>query len=327
VGSRRLEAKYDSRERRVVVDLDGALEPGPHRITVWAKLRDGQTISKSWLVSVSTDALMALPEASESQRRAMSAVNRFRAGLGLEPVRMDDRLNTASVYHSRYLARNGTTGHYEDSGKPGFTGSEPGDRHMAFGWVGSSWEAVAFGSTDENESIQNLIDAPYHRIPFMQPGELAFGSGYADHRLTTAFSMSSQRATLVYPADRQVRVPLRWAYRERPDPLRLHPGAKRPVGYPIMLVHFAPETETLEVRSAKLMDAQGSTVPTFLNTPQNDDELKNAVVLIPKLPLSPDSVYTASVEASTPGGDVLRTWSFRTAPASPISLGATAKRS
>jgi hypothetical protein len=320
VGNRQVPARYDSQERKIIVELGDSLDSGEHRVTVWARLRDGQSISKSWNLSVSPDALTRLPRPSNSQQRALEAVNRFRSKMGLEPAQMDDSLNAASLYHSKYLAETNTTGHFEAPGKPGFVATEPGDRHMAFGWVGNSWEAVAFGSTDEEEAVHNLIDAPYHRIPFIQPGELSFGSGYSNLRLTTAFSMSSKTATVVYPYERQSDAPTQWSFRERPDPLRIHPGAKRPVGYPVMLVYFSDHTETLDVRSATLRDAQGSIVPCYLSTPDNDDELKNAVVLIPKSPLQPEAQYSARVEAEVVGGpSILKSWTFRTVRSPPRS--------
>ena len=232
---------------------------------------------------------------------------------------MDDRLNTASQFHARYLSANNTTGPFEEPGKSGFTGVEPEDRHMAFGWVGSSWEAVEFGSDNEEDAVRNLIDAPYHRIPFIQPGELWFGSGYANRRLATAFSTSTENATVVYPYNTQQDVPISWGFNERPNPLRMHGDAKRPIGYPIMLVYFTAQQAQLDVQSATLKDAQGQAVPCYLNTSQNDSELKNAVLLMPKAPLNPDSIYVARVEAAVQGGPTfVKSWTFKTVSATAL---------
>ena len=313
LNGRAISARYDAAQRKVFAPLPGSLEPGSYSATLAAVLDDGESISKSWKFEIASGAIAAIPPANESQNRTLDIVNRFRGLLGLPNFRMDDRLNAASLLHSKYHATNNTTGHYESPGKPGFIGEEPGERHEAMGWVGSSWENVEYGSTNEEDGIRSLIDAPYHRIPFLQPGEIKFGSGYTARRLTAAFSMSSEQATVVYPYDRQQDVPTNWNMNERPNPLRMHPSARRPVGYPIMLVYFDKEQLTLSVRSARLIDDRGNEVPCFLNTPENDGELTNALILIPKTALRTDASYTVRVEASVlRGPDVSRTWRFHT---------------
>ena len=308
-----ISARYDAAQRKVFAPLPASLEPGNYSATVAAVLDDGESISKSWKFEVAETAIGAIPPPNESQKHTLEIVNRLRSALGLAEFRMDDRLNAASFLHSKYHATNNTTGHYETPGKPGFIGEEPGDRHEALGWVGSSWENVEYGSTNEEDGIRSLIDAPYHRIPFLQPGEIKFGSGYTTRRLTAAFSMSSEQATVVYPYDKQQDVPTNWSMNERPNPLRIHPSAKRPVGYPIMLVYFDREQMKLNVRSAKLIDDQGNAVPCFLNTPENDSELTNAVILIPKTALRTSASYMVRVEAAVQGGpEISKTWSFRT---------------
>jgi hypothetical protein len=308
-----LRAQYDFDNRRVVAELDRPLAPGTYRAKLSAVLRDGGTLDESWTFTVLGEARELLPP-STSQHRTLQAVNRFRAEMGLPPFRMNDNLNMASLLHSRYLAANNTTGHYQKEGKPLFFGVEPGDRHEALGWTGDSWETVSYGSSTEEESVRNLIDAPYHRIPFIQPGEQSFGSGFHGERLTASFSMSKEKATVVHPYPGQANVPVLWDFNERPNPLRLHAGARRPVGYPIMLVHFDKTPMRLNVRAAYLLDASGREVPSFLNTPTNDKELVNALILMPKGPLAPNSDYTVQIEASVANGpDVSRRWSFRTA--------------
>jgi hypothetical protein len=69
----------------------------------------------------------------------------------------------------------------------------------------------------------------------------------------------------------------------------------------------------LNVHTAKLIDDQGMAVPCFLNTPENDSELTNGVILIPKTALRTSASYMVRVEASVQGGpEISKTWSFRT---------------
>jgi hypothetical protein len=232
--------------------------------------------------------------------------------MGLAPFRGDLRLCAAARGHSEYNARNRTTGHYQTQGKPGFFGEGPAERAEAFGYFGGCYEAVSRGYATLSESIEALIDAPYHRIPFMQPGSLRFGSGFLDERLTLAFELTAGRGTSAYPYDGQEGVPTRWDRLERPNPLRIHKGFQGIAGYPIVLAHFSGDAR-LTLISAELRAESGEAIPLLANTPENDGWLKNAVILIPASPLGSLTRYQVSVEARSEDGTAIsRTWSFTT---------------
>lgn len=309
-----MDARYDVGQRRVLADLKSPLGPGKHNVTVSAVLKDGQTISKSWEVEVPEAAIERLPPTSESQLKVLAEVNRFRAALGLPACQMDDALNAASLQHAKYLVRNNTTGHFQAVETPGFFGRDPVERLEAFGFIEDSWEVVEFGAVTESEAIENLIDAPYHRLPFMQPGTLRFGSGFDTQRLTATFSMSRIEGTVCHPWEGQKDVKTTWSKNERPNPLRLHEGVRYPLGYPIVFSYFSSVGARLKFRVAKLSDQDGQDVPIYINSPENDSELKSAVFLIPKSPLRPSTTYFARVDAGIENGpDVSRIWRFTTA--------------
>lgn len=313
IDDRPVRAHYEALRKRVEIEPAAALPVGKHTVEVQVIFSDQTVVKKEWDFEIGPDAVPEFPAATSEQLRALAWVNQIREPMGLPKMRLDAQLNATSTYHSRYLSQNKTTGHFETAGKPGFTGTNPGDRVAAVGYVGSSWEVVEFGSSQPEEALRNLLDAPYHRLPFLQPGALAFGSSYFDNRMTATFEMSSTDALVVYPYDGQNDVPLKWDKNERPNPLRLHADAQRPVGYPVMLVRFSPERLKLTVRSARLTTGQGSEVPCHVNTPANDRELNFAVILIPKQPLTPNTTYVAQISASLPGGvDASKTWSFTT---------------
>lgn len=315
IGEETLQTRYDPVGKRVLAELNRPLTPGKHAVKLSALLKEGQPVSKDWVIEVATDALERLPVTSESQLRTLGEVNRFRDALGLPLCQMDDYLNAASLQHSRYLAQNKTTGHYQKEDTPGFFGHDPVARLEAFGYVQDSWETVEFGALREEEAIQNLIDAPYHRLPFLQPGALRFGSGYETQRLTATFSVSKEEGVVFYPADEQVGVKTTWSKNERPNPLRIHQNVRYPLGYPIVFAYFSPTKKALKVRVAKLSDEAGADVPCHVNTPENDNELKYAAFLIPQRPLKPNTKHFARIEASVEDGpDVSRIWSFTTGP-------------
>lgn len=313
VDEKAVDARYDPDRRAILVDLKEPLSPGPHTVKLTANLKDGEGVHKTWTVEVPEDAIASLPITNESQLKTLALVNRFRTDLGLELCTMDDRINAASLLHSKYLAANQTTGHFQTEGKPGFFGRTPTERLETFGYLEDSWEVVEFGALDEAESLRNLIDAPYHRLPFLQPGAPKFGSGWDTQRLSAVFSIPKTPGSVSHPSDGQRDVKTTWSKNERPNPLRIHQGVRFPVGYPIVFAHYGPGSPVLKVRLAQLNDENGQEIPCHLNTPENDTELRNALFLIPKGPLKPNTTYFVRVEASVESGpDVSRIWRFTT---------------
>lgn len=310
-------ATYSVRERALLYTPDKPLAPGEYKVKCRVEIDNSLVANKEWSFTVASNAAPALARPDAEQVRALVAANAYRSALGLEPFQLDDRMSGAALAHSRYLSKNGTTGHFQKPGLPGFFGAEPGDRLESFGYIGESWECVSFGSDSPEESVTNLVDAPYHRIPFMQPGPVLLGTGFADQRLTMEFSGNRSEGITVYPAPGQTGVPTQWSGNERPNPLRLH-DAPKPVGYVIVFSAWQPGGSKLTVEAASLRNcADGSTVQIFLNTPANDNELDNACFLIPRRPLRAGATYEAYVRGkiSASGSQeavVEKRWRFTT---------------
>lgn len=305
-------ARYDPQLKMVLAQTQTPLSAGEYRAYARIAFNRGFGVSKEWIFTVREGAVAELPETDRTQLEVLDLANRFRSSLGLPLLRPDRRLMAAANGHSKYHAANGSTGHFEVEGKPGFLGVGPTERVEAYGYSGGCYESLSFGEGSIQASFQCLIDAPYHRLPLMQPGELGFGSGFAKERLTLVFELAAQRGTVVYPFDGQTDVPLAWSRSERPSPLRIHAGAEVIVGFPITLAHFAQD-QKLKVDSAELKTASGEAVPYFLNTPQNDPWLKNSAILIPKKPLRANTQYVVTFAGSSEGGEpVARTWKFTT---------------
>src|SRR5690349_20449922 len=132
----------------------------------------------------------------------------------------------------------------------------------------------------------------------MQPGSTLVGAGYQGQRMAIEFGMSHEAGTVVSPADGQRDVPRDWNGRERPDPMRIH-NLQAPTGYPIVYAYFSSGDDTIKVTSAKLTTALGKEVKISLNTPQNDDHLDFAAIVLPNQPLEPLTGYTVTVRAFT----------------------------
>lgn len=310
-------ATYAPEERSVVYDPPRPLPPGGYDVACRVAAERGDPIERAWQFSVARGARDRLAPPGPVQQNALAAANAYRRRLSLPLLRLDDRLSAAAAAHVSYLERNRTTGHFEIPGRPGFAGVTPRERKAPFGYFGSGYEAVDYGSRSVVEAVRALFDAPYHRMPFLQPGPILFGAARSGRHTVLEFGASDKEGTVVYPAAGQRDVPVAWDDKERPDPLQIH-GARGTVGYPITLFHFAPDRLTMRVTGTTLATASGKPVPFFLNDPENDPEMAalNGVLIIPRRPLPPNTTFNVSVAAQTPlGRTVSRSWSFTTGAA------------
>jgi len=285
-------AVYDPDQRAVLYTPDKPLSAGTHRVECHVFMPKGVRFDQAWESRIASDAASALPAPVASQVEALAAINAIRKALDLPAMVGDDRMNIAALQHSRYLAKNKDFGHKEDPAKDGYFGTNASDRLAVYGWIGGCWEDVSYGTPNATEAVKGLFDAPYHRVPFLQPGVISCGAGFADQRLTLEFGASKEEDTVVSPADGQTDIPTSWRNFERPDPLRMHRQTDGVTGYPIVLAQFGSRTQRLgTVLKARLFDSDGNEVPTWLNTPENDENLTTAAVLIPQRPLKPKVTY------------------------------------
>lgn len=314
-------ARYDRATQCVVGTPAQALAPGEYKVVARAVFERGFALTQEWSFEVLGNALTALPAPTDEQRQVVSLINALRERMALPPAEIDASLCMAAQKHTVFNDLNKTTGHYERSHMPGFVGQGPAERTQAFGYRGDTYEAVNFGSRSPEEAIQNLIDAPYHRIPFLQPGELLVGTGLVGERLTVDFQLNGASGVVVYPFDGQRDVPCGWGKLERPNPLRLHPKAIGVVGYPVTLVCYGKDVQLTDVR-AELRTESGEQVPAYVNSPENDTWLRNGVILMAEKPLTPATTYVAEFSAKdSDGRGISRTWKFTTAaPKSPAVL-------
>jgi len=306
--------QYDDRNRVLIYTPSRPLEAGTYEVSCKVVVDDCLPVHKDWKFKVASEALTSLPAPSLEQVREVDEINALRRNLDLPPMQIDPRLCAAAMAHTNYLARNGMTGHYENAGDPAFIGNSPGDRLDAFGYSQSSWEGVDFGPQVAEDSVQRLFDAPYHRIPFLQPGSPQVGAGFMPSHMTVDFGVSDQSGVGYSPADGQRNVPLAWHGPEMPDPLAIH-GVGGVCGYPIVFAYFTQNMEKIVVEGASLETALGAKVPFWLNTPDNDKELQFGAFVLPKQALLPNTGYVVTVRAHTISGeDISKSWKFVTGP-------------
>lgn len=308
-----VDATYNSAARRLEYRPQSPLPSGKYDVQCRVLVENRLEVKKNWTFAVSERAMSKLPSPMACQDEGLAETNMMRRAMGLEDAYQEDRLNAASMAHTKYLSQNRRTGHYEKEGEPGFVGVTPTDRLEAFGYSGTSWECVTYNSGGLKESVRDLFYAPYHRIPFLQPGRVPIGTGNIGKHFSMKFGDSGQAGLTVSPADKQVNIPLCWDGNERPNPLRMHGTPEGRVGYPIVLSLFSENRPILRLKEAKLM-SDGEIIPTYQNSSLNDDYLDNSIILIPRRPLRPNTTYSVSVRAEVNDkSEVTKHWSFTTA--------------
>ncbi len=303
-------ARYDERTGAVVWRPEVPLAAGRHTARCVVEFDGRYRAEKEWTFDVSPEAAVRLPEPTPEQVGAVARVNEIRRRLGLPEFWHEPSLAAAAASHSAFLAANRAFGHAQDQSLPGFTGRTARERAMAFGFAGSVWEDVGYSARPGSDLVRELFDAPYHRLPFLQPGAAPMGAGVSGAFLTLNFGSASESGLALSPAPGERDVPVSWDGVETPSPLDLH-GLRGPVGYPIVAAWFGEGK--LELLEARLLDAQGAEVPTLANHPGNDPHLDSAVFLIPRAPLSPGGRYRVLLKVRIGGKAAERDWSFATA--------------
>ena len=314
INGRKVSTVYDALRGELRYTPERPLPQGTYEVAMNVEVDSTVKFKKEWETIVPAGAAERLPTPGPKQTDVFLVLNRLRSEMGLDLFTLEGSLCAAADSHARYLETNDAVGHVQTEGHPGFSGTNPWDRTRAFGFSGGTWEAAGYEVSDPKEAVAAIFDAPYHRIPFLQPGTARIGVGMSARGTVIDGEMPLGTGTVTSPADGQRDVPITWKGYERPDPLRIWPALQRPVGYPIVLADFAGDAETtkLTVASARLT-LDGREVEASLNTPANDEFLTAAAIIIPAEPLRPGTTYTVEMRASRAGRDLSRRWSFKTA--------------
>jgi len=283
------------------------------------------TLSAIILLRTSPD--LPTPEVFTTQ--AVAKINAFRKTLGLNEVSSDDQLAQMAAGHTNYLVLNKNRGsHQQTEGKAGFIAKTLGERAKLAGIrLGLSENISGGGFKNGEEFIEGFLELPYHREPYVYPGleKVGMATGIFDDEPvgTILLGRKNKDGVVVYPYPGQTDVPSECQPYEMPDPLRMHRQRKtttdgngnlllleETIGYPITF-HSFPNTEPLEFGAISLTTEAGEIVPTWVNTPVNDNFLKCAVILLPKAPLTRGAKYHVSVQVNGDRGKELsRAWTF-----------------
>jgi hypothetical protein len=249
----------------------------------------------------------------------LTTVNYYRAMAGLSPVSENVSHSAGAQLHSCWMLLNGMS-HDEAPGTPGYT--TEGD---AAGNNGNVAVSSAVGASPRN-MIELWMTGPFHAIGLLRPNLQTAGFGRCDNPNTSPWRSGATLDVLRGLGPSQPRTqPILWPgngtttnldrfIAETPDP-RTFCGwpTNSAVGLPV--IALMPES-TPTVTSASVIGPNGPMQSCVLTTGNTNGVANailggdNAVVVIPRTPLTPGS-YTVSVQ--TPARSV--TWTFTQDPA------------
>lgn len=256
-----------------------------------------------------------------------------RLSAGMLPVKRNASLDEGCALHAEYMRLNDDMTHYEDASKPGYTeaGAAAGVQSViTYQYDNSMISALAL-----------WLEAPYHRFSLLYPELISTGWAMSDALYVNEYyskyfgCMNSIAGTefdssgydknvtywkydnhepIPYPGVNQLNVPILFHGNEEPDPLEAF-GGTYPTGYAVSLI-FPPD-ETITNANLTLVNEQGTTLPGYLRTPDEEDDPNvsyqgNAVLFMAEEPFDYGTTYTATVTATRDDEAYDKTWSFRT---------------
>ncbi|HEV2010657.1 MAG TPA: CAP domain-containing protein [Candidatus Limnocylindria bacterium] len=272
------------------------------------------TLSSMSLNARSANALSSISATQAAvQADMLQTLNDHRYAVGAPTIGADARVNAAAQNHANYSSANGYMGHYETSGLPYYTGNAPRDRLVAAGWSTSFVSEVATGGGSGIAGVNQLWDAPYHRLGMLHPNSVSAGWGYSvvGSRGSTVgdfvYDFSQRPVNYVRsPAAGQSAIPTSWSGQESPNPLPA--GVSGPVGYPIMVVYSAGQSVTM--RSAEVVAPGGARLPIYYAPQQFEYDYQ---VIIPQKPLAAGTTYHVRFDIDVNSVMTTNEWDFTTA--------------
>lgn len=302
-------ANYDHARRGIVAESLQPLEPGVYEAAFEITFVNAGGTNIAWEFEVLDDPEMAALRPDEDQPQILRVVNDIRAWAGLPPLSSQTQLARAALGHTLVLDRNRALGHFQSDEWEGFFGNTPRHRAQAFGYLGSVSEVLAYSSDTMEEATWSLFHAPFHRIPFLNPGARVAGAAYEAERTAILFSFERSDNLVLSPQDGATDVPLSWHDNETPDPLA-KTGLTGPTGYPLVVAFFGHDK--LSVSEFRLRLEDGSDVAARLILPDLDPDLDRAAILMPVAPLQPNTLYRASIQGFAGDEKFSLEWRFTT---------------
>lgn len=252
---------------------------------------------------------------------------RQRCGFGL--LAQNTLLDTAAAGHANYLLRNNMAGHYQNMSDPYSTGANAWDRVVAAGYapgviLDDNTDTTGGGANNITgrgvASVRSLLSAPYHAVSLLMP-ELDIGisvmssdttgtTGTHGPRAIAQFNIALAQGSYSqkpaggvvqsYPCEGTVGT-AHTLSNESPNPIPARNLATNPIGQPIILA--VTPGQMIDVTTASLKVKSSGVAVTLLPALTKASDTNNMLdishlVLMPDLPLSPNTEYEVSIQGT-----------------------------
>ncbi len=259
-----------------------------------------------------------------------TVLNYYRASARLPALAENTSWSSGAAQHACYMVQNQTLAYTEVQGNPCY--SSAGATEAA----NSNLMLSDNQGTTDQQALDFWMAKPFHALGLLNPALLTTGFGSYRENLTPykmAAVVDVRQGVGAIP--NSVFFPVKWPEQnstvyltqydgnEQPDPLASCPGFSPPSGLPVIF-QFGPGGSNLSVTAFSFR--QGNTSlsscefdgtnytngfdPALQTLGRQILSARDAVVLVPQLPLTPGQNYTASV---TVNGQTT-TWTFHVAP-------------
>lgn len=261
---------------------------------------------------------------SDPAKAALSYLNSIRLPAGAGCVKMVAEINKAADNHCAYYADPANEGmctenaHNEVMGCAAFTGTGPGQRMAAAGYMARGGGEVMAFLNDPKGAIDTWVNSVWHRIPLLDPwtGDMGYGSAAAGCD-TIDFGNSAMgvpaTTVLVYPFDGQTDVPTSFnGMYEGPTPPA--PPSGWPSAAPITL--YARMLNITEHTLTKDGDATPIEHTWITGSdPMWGNYLRTSVFMYAHVPFAANIKYRVTMKGTSQGGALDKTWTFTTGAA------------
>ncbi|MBX3588515.1 MAG: hypothetical protein KF796_17945 [Ramlibacter sp.] len=248
----------------------------------------------------------AAPAGAEADAAAghFAQLNAIRSQLGVRALRWNGSLAGAAQAHADYLFINQASGHEEQAGLAGFTGSYIADRARAFGYGGALVQEAKTGGqsftfAQGQAKMRELLLAPLHRLQLIAPefDDGGVGMASAGGPLVTNVGSSGGRINVsqrrwMFPFDGQEGIAPSFMPGSE---VGLADGLPQTTGTPLTLSGFM--FSMLVYSDVGLFEAQsGEQIPLIPMAKAGD--VSGALIFFPARPLKPLTRYTWKITAS-----------------------------
>ncbi|TNE92635.1 MAG: hypothetical protein EP330_01435 [Deltaproteobacteria bacterium] len=255
-------------------------------------------------------------------------VNCWRRLAGARKVRVSKQLSDAATAHAEYVVTNGyeatNGGLFEDPSLPGYTGEDPIERGMNFGY---DWGAstIAFWEATEPLALYDAVTYAdiqlhdiYGRQVVFQPGLEAVGYGRAGDWVVSEWHYQwptnyHTNRPLIWPLEDMTNVPISapfldddLQYRTRGYAISAHMGSANDADL------FQSDPYDILLRAASLTGPDGEVEIKTMTPSTALGNFPYSAAIIPLDPLEPETTYTVFLDLAWSGEERQMEWSFTT---------------